>query len=110
MVHILKIVDERHKMWSQMYEAELVNEQNPVLSLNDSYLLTPNKGQSKSSITILPRAHSSIQRMFKLPSPPKDIKNKQPSNSRSSCRVLTSAENLRNIENLVGKSCEHSSK
>ena len=28
-----KFVDERQKMWSQMYEAELVNEQNPVLSL-----------------------------------------------------------------------------
>lgn len=94
--------EERYKQWKKMYEHEYIDSRHP--SLNDSVLLTPSKpGTSKPCVAVLVKPHSSLYQMFKPPSPLKPILKQTP---RTSVRVLTSAENLKNIEEKERKKKE----
>ena len=119
--------EERYQLWKKMYEPDyLVSERR---SLSDSFLLTPTKtgaskcriavlpkthssllaptetGTSKSSVAILPKPHSSLFHMFKLPSPV-HLKPVPQKNPQKPYRVLTSAENLKYIEEKERKKQE----
>ena len=52
---------------------------------------------------MLARPHSTIQHMLRCPSPPTSLNSLMP---KTSCRVLTSAENLKNIEDKQKKKDE----
>ena len=94
--------DERYHLWLDMYQPEVESEEQT--SMEDCFIHTPvKKGNTRAKVALLAKPHSGLQHMFKCPSPPKPRVMEQP---KRSCRVLTSAENLKNLDEKQRKKDE----
>ena len=86
--------DKRYRLWMKMYHPHLEASEDGPSSFQDSFIHTPvKKGQQRATVAVLARPHSTIQHMLQCPSPPTYLPSLMP---KTSCRVLTSAENLKN--------------
>lgn len=89
--------NERYQLWRSMYHPhdESISEDGPS-TLDDSYLHTPlKKGTHRANVVKLAQPRSTVQHMLGCPTPPTSIPSAYPKKTN---RVLTSAENLKNIE------------
>ena len=90
--------DKQYRLWKKMYHPHLEASGDGPSSFQDSFIHTPVKeGQQGATVAVLPRPHSTIQHMQRCPSPPTSLMPK------TSCCVLTSAENLKNIDDKQKK-------
>ena len=95
--------DKRYRLW-MMYRPHLETSGDGLSSLHNSFMHTPvKKGQQRATVAVLARPHSTIQHMLWCPSPPASLPSLMP---KTSCRVLTSAENLKNIDDKQKKKDE----
>ena len=87
-----------------MYHPHLEASEDGPSSFQDSFIHTPvKKGQQRATVAVLARPHSTIQHMLRCPSPPTSLPSLMP---KTSCRVLTSAENIKNIDDKQKKKDE----
>ena len=91
-------------LMEEMYHPHLEASGDGPSSFQDSFIHTPIKeGQQRATVAVLARPHSTIQHMLQCPSPPTSLPSLMP---KTSCHVLTSAENLKNIDDKQKKKDE----
>lgn len=87
--------DERYYLWQKMYHPHHECSGEVESSFDDSFIHTPLKKGETASVAMLARPGRTIQHLLKCPSPPTKLPSAKP---KKSCRVLTSGENIKNIE------------
>ena len=93
--------DKRYRLWMKMYHPHLEASGDGPSSFQDSLIHTPvKKGQQRVTVAVLARQHSTIQHMLRCPSPPTSLPSLM---LKTSCCVLTNAENLKNIDDKQKK-------
>jgi len=95
--------NERYRLW-KMYHPHLEATGDGSSSFRDSFMHTPvKKDQLRANVAVLARPRSTIQDILRCPSPLTSLPSAKP---KTSCRVLTSAENLKYMEEKQKKKDE----
>ena len=87
--------NERYRLWKKMYHPHLEATGDGPSSFRDFHAYPVKKGQLRATVAVLARPRSTIQHILRCPSPLTSLPSVKP---KTSCRVLTSAENLKNME------------